>query len=110
MPNVPNPFLDTITLAVLDTNYQLWERINTLLSISDFHEKCESVQLQVDPNFQGSVYIINSGGTASRRGVEIIGGQAWSPPQMEVNRISLKDIWLRSDTNSTQILCSIFVA
>jgi hypothetical protein len=105
-----SPWMHSVILTTAGTNYNLLTLVQAITpGLPTF---CRSVQLQVDIGAGAAQVSIGSPDSLSSTdcGVTLVATQAWNSSFYVAGGINLGDIELVSNTNSTQVDCTIVVA
>lgn len=101
-----NPFLKTITLTTLNTNYSLLTLVQAL--DPGVTGRCCKLAIQLDPGAGGAkLFIGNDDLSGTNYGVALFAGQAQIYENAALNVINASQIFLRSDTSGVKVNITI---
>jgi hypothetical protein len=103
-----NPFLKSITLTTLNTNYSLL----TLLQALDpgVNGRCCKLNLQLDPGAGAAkLFIGNDDLSGTMYGAALLAGQVKVWETAQINLINASQIFLRSDTSAVKVNVDLLV-
>ncbi len=104
-----SPWLQSVTLTLADTNYNLLTLLQAIDSEVPAHVQSISIQVDID-EAAARVFVGNPDTlTATNQGAVLVATMEWSTGSHESNLIYLADIELRSDAANVRLNVSFIV-